>query len=63
MSPKDISAWALHASGTKALLRARVDDTKIRLQGRWKSWTMLEYLHWSATDTSDYAQWMVQGGT
>ena len=63
ISPKDISARALRAGGAMALLRSGIDDTLIRLQGRWKSWAMLEYLHRSATDTSEYAQLMVQGGT
>jgi hypothetical protein len=46
-----------------ALLRSNVDPVPIRLQGRWKSWTMIWYLHCSATDTSDFATKMISGGT
>jgi hypothetical protein len=38
-----------------ALLWSNVDPVLICLQGRWKSWTMIRYLHRSATDTSDFA--------
>jgi len=60
---KDISARALRAGGAMALLRANVDPTLIRLQGRWKSWAMLQYLHRSATNTTDFAERMIIGGT
>ena len=46
-----------------ALLRSNVDPVLIRLQGRWKSWTMIRYLHRSATDTSDFTTKMISGGT
>ena len=59
----EISARALRAGGAMALLRANVDPVLIRLQGRWKSWTMIRYLHRSATDTSGFATKMLSGGT
>jgi hypothetical protein len=46
-----------------ALLRARVDPVLIRLLGRWKSWTMLRYLHRSATETTHFAQQMLDNST
>jgi len=46
-----------------ALLRANVDPVLIRMQGRWKSWTMIRYLHRTAADTSDFASRMLEGGT
>jgi hypothetical protein len=60
---KEISARALRAGGAMALLRANVDPVLIRLHGRWKSWTMIRYLHRSATDTSSFATRMIDGGT
>lgn len=63
IASKEISARALRAGGAMALLRANVDPVLIRLQGRWKSWTMIRYLHLSATDTSDFATKMISGGT
>lgn len=58
----EISARALRAGGAMALLRARVDPTIIRMRGRWKSWTMIQYLHRSAMDTSSFATRMLEGG-
>jgi hypothetical protein len=46
-----------------ALLHAGINDIMIRLQGHWKSWAMLEYLHRSAANTTDYATKMVLGST
>ena len=63
IKPSEISAHALRASGAMALLRARVDSSTTRLLGRWKSWTMLRYLHRSAMHTTDFAQRMLAGGT
>ena len=60
---KEISARALRAGGAMALLRANVDPVLIRMQGRWKSWTMIRYLHRTAADTSDFASRMLEGGT
>ena len=62
ITSSEISARALRAGGAMALLRAKVDPVLIRLQGRWKSWTMIRYLHRSATDTSDFATRMLEGG-
>ena len=45
IEPMDISARSMRASGAMALLCADVDPVKIRLLGRWKTDTMLQYLH------------------
>ena len=45
-----------------ALLRAGIDPVNIRLQGRWKSWAMMEYLHKDAVDTTPFAQAMLHNG-
>ena len=45
-----------------ALLRAGIDPVEIRLQGRWKSWAMMEYLHKDAVDTTNYANAMLASG-
>ena len=45
ITPDDISARALRASGAMALLCANVDPVRIQLFGRWKSDCMLRYLH------------------
>ena len=60
--PLDISARALRAGGAMALLRANVDPVTIRMIGRWKSWTMIRYLHRSATSTTSFAEQMLTGG-
>ncbi|EJK48218.1 hypothetical protein THAOC_33005, partial [Thalassiosira oceanica] len=44
IEPMDISAHSMRASGAMALLCADVDPVKIRLLGRWKTDTMLQYL-------------------
>jgi hypothetical protein len=46
-----------------ALLRADVDPMVIQLMGRWKSDTMIRYLHRSTLDTSDLSARMLLGGT
>jgi len=46
-----------------ALLRAKVDNSTIRMMGQWKSWATLQYLHQSATNTMSYAKCMIAGGT
>ena len=61
ISPSEISARALQATGAMALLRAKINLSLIRLQGHWKSWTILHYLHRSATHTTDFAQRMMVG--
>ena len=62
IAPSEISARALRAGGAMALFRANVDPENIQLVGRWRSWAMREYLHRSATDTSSYAQKMLNFG-
>jgi hypothetical protein len=62
ISSGDISARALRAGGAMALLRAGVDPTVIQMVGRWKSWVMIQYLHKSATQTTDLAARMMTGG-
>ena len=44
----DISARSLCAGGAMDLLMARVEPDTIRLVGRWRSDTMLRYLHTTA---------------
>jgi hypothetical protein len=62
LEERDISARALRAGGAMALLRANVDPLLVRMMGRWKSWTMIQYLHRSATNTTDLAARMLQHG-
>ena len=62
LTPQDITARALRNGGCMALIRAGIDPLHARLMGRWKSWAMLEYLHNSSIDTSDYAARMLTGG-
>lgn len=62
IAASEISARALRAGGAMALFRANIDPENIQLVGRWRSWAMREYLHRSATDTSTYAQKMLNCG-
>ncbi len=62
IQPDEISARAVRAGGAMSLLRAKIDPLHIRLLGRWKSWTMIRYLHRSATDTVGFAAAMLVGG-
>lgn len=48
LQPGHVTAKSLRASGAMALLIAQVDQDLIRLIGRWKSDSMLRYLHISA---------------
>jgi len=48
LCPEDISARSLRAGGAMALLCAAVDTDVIKLVGRWRSDTMLRYLHLQA---------------
>ena len=41
----DISAGCLRSTGAMELFCGGIDRSRIRLLGRWKSWTMLRYLH------------------
>ena len=43
--PDDVSAGYLCSTGAMALFCGGVESSRIRLLGRWKSWTMLRYLH------------------
>ena len=45
IGPDDVSAGCLRSTGAMALLCGGVDSSRIRLLGRWQSWTMLRYLH------------------
>jgi hypothetical protein len=59
----DISAKSLRASGAMALLNEKVDRNVIQLIGRWKSDTMLRYLHVQAHNLmSGFSQLMLEGG-
>lgn len=59
----NIHARALRATGASALLHAQIDSDLIRLLGRWKSDTMLRYLHaQSAGITRNFAALMVTHG-
>ena len=60
-TPEDVSAHSMRASGSMALLMARVVTYTIRLVGRWRSNIMLRYLHTMAqTFTEGLAARMVQ---
>lgn len=61
--PNDIEARSLRAGGAQALLCAGVDETAIRLVGRWRSDAALRYLHVQALPLmSVYAGQMLHGG-
>ena len=63
ISPSDISARSLRASGAMALLCAQVDSDTIRLLGRWRSDEMLRYLHVQAQPVmKNFARRMLEGG-
>ena len=44
IGPDDFSAGCLRSTGAMALFCGGVDSSRIRLLGRWQSWTMLRYL-------------------
>ena len=59
----DILALSLRASGVMALFCAGVDLVRAQLVGRWRSDTMLRYLHVQAQPlVSDLAPKMLSGG-
>lgn len=61
--PSDLSARSLRAGGAMALFNSNVDSDTIRLLGRWKSDTMLRYLHLQAHPIMHrFAQRMLLGG-
>ena len=45
IGPDDVSAGCLRSTGAMALFCRGVERSRIRLLGRWQSWTMLRYLH------------------
>ena len=45
IGPDYVSAGCLRSTGAMALFCGGVESSCIRLLGRWKSWTMLRYLH------------------
>ena len=45
VNPASVECRSLHTSGTMALFSCRVDALLITLVGRWRSDTMLRYLH------------------
>ena len=61
--PSDVTARSLRAGGAMALLIGKVDITKIRLQGRWRSDAVFRYLHSEALPLVDnLASTMVDAG-
>ena len=63
LTPADISARSLRASGAMALLCAKVDTDIISLVGRWRSDEMMRYLHVQAEPImKGFARRMVAGG-
>jgi hypothetical protein len=63
LSPSDITARSLRASGAMALLLSKVDTDLIRLLGRWRSDAMLRYLHLQAEPIMQrFARLMVTHG-
>ena len=63
LRPGDIEARSLRSSGAMALLCAQIDTDLIQLVGRWRSDSMLRYLHVQAAPImSPLASAMTQGG-
>jgi hypothetical protein len=61
--PADVSCRSLRAGGAMAMICARIDLLTIQLLGRWRSDTMLWYLHVQAAPlTNNIASRMLQGG-
>ena len=59
----DVSAGCLRSTGAMALFCGGVDSSRIRLLGRWQSWTMLRYLHLqSRAAMRGLSAAMLQGG-
>ena len=64
INPKDVSVGCFRTTGAMALFCANVDSSRIRLLGRWNSWTMLRYLHLqSDTAMNSLARRMMNGGS
>ena len=63
LRPEDTSVCSLRASGAMAMLLGGIDGDVIRILGRWKSDTMLRYLHVLAESiTHNHARTMLRGG-
>ena len=63
IGPDDVSTGCLRSTGAMALFCGSVDVSRIRILGRWQSWTMLRYLHfksWAVMRGLSAA--MLQGG-
>ena len=52
-TPEDASMPYLRAGGAMALLAAQMDSDTIRILGRWRSDTMLRYLHTMSKSFTD----------
>jgi hypothetical protein len=64
ITPTDINAKSLRATGAMALLNRNVPIDNLRLLGRWKSDAVLRYLHVQAHDImKDYSSLMLDGGS
>ena len=63
IGPDDVSAGCLCYNGDMAILCGGVESSCIRLLGRWKSWTILRYLHLqSQAAMCGLSAAMLQGG-
>ena len=63
IGPDDVSAGCLRSTGDMAIFCGGIDSSRIRLLGRWKSWTMLRYLHFqSRAAMRGLSAAMLQGG-
>ena len=63
IGPDDVSAGCLRSTGAMARFCGGIDSSRIRLLGRWQSWTMLRYLHLnSQTSMRGLSAAMLQGG-
>ena len=61
--PSHVTARSLRASGATALLNRQVDANTIQLIGRWRSDSMLRYLHVQAHNVMhNFASIMLEGG-
>ena len=59
----DVSAARLCSTGAMEMFCGSVDSNRIRLLGRWQSWTMLRYLHLqSRAAIRGLSAAMLQGG-
>lgn len=61
--PAHVTARSLRASGATALLNQHIDRNTIQLLGRWRSDSMLRYLHIQAHSVmQNFSNIMLQGG-